>query len=108
MLSGPFFTSTMRIYHTVCVLLAVCCFISCAEDKTRLFTKLPESRTGISFRNLLKETDPDFNIMQYPYFYNGGGIAIGDINNDGLPDICFTGNMVKNRLYLNKGNFTFD
>ena len=82
--------------------------VSCQEDRSRLFTKLPESRTGISFRNLLKETDPDFNIMQYPYFYNGGGIAIGDINNDGLPDICFTGNMVKNRLFLNKGDFHFE
>jgi len=90
-----------------------CCFFvllfaSCKNDTQKLFTKLSEDKTGINFRNLLKEDNPEFNIVLYPYFYNGGGVAVGDINNDGLPDICFTGNMVKNRLYLNKGNFTFE
>src|ERR1700694_5086448 len=91
------------------ILLIAClsCLLSCMEDRSRLFTKLPQSRTGINFRNLQQETLPEFNIMQYPYFYNGGGVAVGGINNDGLPDICFTGNMVKNRLFLNKGNFQF-
>ncbi len=83
-------------------------FASCNADKQKLFTKLDTERTGIDFRNLLKEDNPQFNIVLYPYFYNGGGVAVGDINNDGLPDICFTGNMVKNRLYLNKGNFKFE
>jgi enediyne biosynthesis protein E4 len=74
----------------------------------KLFTELSVTETGINFRNLIKEDNPDFNIALYPYFYNGSGVAIGDINNDGLPDICFTGNMVKNRLFLNKGNMHFE
>jgi hypothetical protein len=82
--------------------------VSCKEDRSKLFTKLSESNTGITFRNLLQEDHPEFNIITYPYFYNGGGVAVGDINNDGLPDVCFTGNMVRNRLYLNKGNFKFE
>ncbi|MEP6616232.1 MAG: VCBS repeat-containing protein [Ginsengibacter sp.] len=73
-----------------------------------MFTRLTPDETGIGFRNLLKEDNSEFNIVLYPYFYNGGGVAVGDINNDGLPDICFTGNMVKNRLYINKGNFKFE
>ncbi|HEY9047715.1 MAG TPA: VCBS repeat-containing protein, partial [Ohtaekwangia sp.] len=78
------------------------------EMPATLFTKLPETETGITFRNLLKEENPDFNILHYPYFYNGGGVAAGDVNNDGLTDLFFTGNMVKNRLFLNRGNLRFD
>src|SRR4030095_8015221 len=50
----------------------------------------------------------DLNIIAYEYFYNGGGVAAGDINNDGLIDLYFTGNMVENKLYLNKGNMVFE
>jgi hypothetical protein len=81
---------------------------SCGEDRSKLFTRLSESRTGVNFRNLLKEDNEQFNVMQNPYFYNGAGVAVGDINNDGLPDLFFTGNMVKNRLFLNKGDFHFE
>src|SRR6476659_4451871 len=81
-------------------------FISCKHD-THLFTQLNESKTGINFKNTLFEDGP-LNVANYIYFYNGGGVAIGDINNDGLQDIFFTGNMVKNRLFLNKGNFRFE
>ncbi len=83
-------------------------FISCKENKPTLFTKMPEDYTGINFINSVKEDIPNFNILTYPYFYNGAGVAVGDFNNDGLTDICFTGNMVKNRLYINKGDFKFE
>jgi hypothetical protein len=63
--------------------------------------------TGIHFSNDVKNT-PEFNIINYRNFYNGGGVAIGDINNDGLPDIFFTSNMGANKLYLNKGNMQFE
>ncbi len=74
---------------------------------TPLFTLLAPEKTGISFNNSLTET-PYANIMSYPYFYNGGGVAIGDFNNDGLQDIYFSANQVANRLYLNKGRMRFD
>jgi hypothetical protein len=72
-----------------------------------LFKLLAASETGIDFANHLKE-DTTFNILNYLYFYNGGGVSIGDINNDSLPDIYFTANQLPNKLYLNKGNFKFE
>ncbi|MEX0275844.1 MAG: VCBS repeat-containing protein [Flavobacteriaceae bacterium] len=68
---------------------------------------MPSSHTGITFKNLVVETD-EFNILTYGNIYNGGGVAIGDINNDGLQDIYFSGSMVGSRLYLNKGNLKFE
>jgi hypothetical protein len=79
---------------------------ACTNSKEQLFTSLKKGRTGIDFRNLLIES-PELNVLNYQYFYNGSGVAVGDINNDGLVDLCFAGNMVKNRLYLNQGNFKF-
>ncbi len=67
----------------------------------------PSSETGITFSNTLQESN-ELNILDYLYFYNGGGVAVGDINNDGLVDIFFSGNQVKNKLYLNKGNLQFE
>ena len=72
-----------------------------------LFQKLDADETKIEFINKLSYDD-QFNIYTYRNFYNGGGVAIGDINNDGLPDIFLTANMMPNRLYLNKGNFQFE
>jgi hypothetical protein len=80
----------------------------CGSDATdTLFTQLDKDRTGVDFRNTLFDGE-SLNVLNYIYFYNGGGVAIGDINNDGLPDILFTGNMVHNRLFLNKGDFRFE
>jgi hypothetical protein len=93
---------------TTITILLILGLSSCMEDRSKLFTRLSESRTGVNFRNLLKEDNEQFNVMQNPYFYNGAGVAVGDINNDGLPDLFFTGNMVKNRLFLNKGDFHFE
>lgn len=73
----------------------------------QLFTPLPSDYTGITFTNTIVETS-NFNIFTYEYMYNGAGVAIGDINNDGLSDIFFTGNLVSNKLYLNKGNLKFE
>ncbi|MDQ6815548.1 MAG: VCBS repeat-containing protein [Bacteroidota bacterium] len=72
-----------------------------------LFRLLPSSQTGISFSNKLTESD-SLNILNQANIYNGGGVGIGDFNNDGLPDIYFAGNMVSNKLYLNKGALKFD
>ncbi len=76
-------------------------------DKTTLFTKLSSKTTNIDFINQVNN-EKDFNIFTYRNFYNGGGVAIGDINNDGLPDLYLTANQKKNKLYLNKGNFAFE
>ena len=72
-----------------------------------LFEKVEASHSQVHFLNQL-EYDRKFNIYTYRNFYNGGGVAIGDVNNDGLPDIYFTGNRVANKLYLNKGNLQFE
>ncbi|MDX1905394.1 MAG: VCBS repeat-containing protein [Bacteroidia bacterium] len=72
-----------------------------------LFTTMPATYTGIDFVNSLT-FDEEFNIYTYRNFYNGGGVGMGDINNDGLMDLYFCGNMKPSRLYLNKGNFQFE
>ena len=88
-------------------LLAPLLFLSCHRSNP-LFTVLPSSKTNIHFENKLEDKHL-FNILYYLYYYNGGGVAIGDINNDGLPDIYFTANSKSNnKLYLNKGNFQFE
>ena len=72
-----------------------------------LFRLLPPGRTGVTFANTITTND-SVNVQAQPYIYNGGGVAIGDIDNDGLPDIFLTGNMVSSRLYLNKGDMRFE
>ncbi len=77
------------------------------EEKIQLFTALPASQTGVDFVNTLEET-LESNYYQYLYTYIGGGVAAGDINNDGLIDLYFTSNQSNDKLYLNKGNFKFE
>jgi hypothetical protein len=77
------------------------------EGKMTLFSLLTSGETGINFNNKVVN-QKNFNIFKYRNFYNGGGVAIGDINNDGLSDIYLVANMEENKLYLNKGNFQFE
>lgn len=83
------------------------CGASCRNgaDSGKLFERM--EHTGIRFSNDVKDT-PDFNIFTYRNFYNGGGVAIGDVNNDGLADVFFTANAGPNKLFLNKGNWQFE
>jgi hypothetical protein len=80
---------------------------ACSRSAPPLFESLAPAHTHIDFVNHIADTD-SLGILDYLYFYNGGGVAIGDINNDGLPDICFTSNREGNRLYLNKGDCRFE
>jgi len=83
-------------------------FTHCSFQQGKpLFEKLNPKETNITFENTLEE-EPLLNGVNYLYFYDGGGVAVGDINNDGLADIYFTANMLSNRLYVNKGDFQFE
>lgn len=97
----------MKYYSCLLHLAIMLCFFSCESKKETLFTKLDSSETGIDFFNENHETE-NTNILSYEYYYNGGGVALGDINNDGLTDVYFTSNIFPNKLYLNKGNFRFE
>jgi len=77
--------------------------------RNNLFEIIPSSASGLTFSNTLKENIATMeNLFDYDFFYNGAGVGIEDINNDGLKDIFFTGNQVENKLYLNKGNLVFE
>ena len=79
----------------------------CACGKRTAFQLISGDKSGIHFNNTIAESD-SINPIDMVNMYNGGGVGIGDFNGDGLPDIYFTGNMVSNKLYLNKGNFVFE
>ena len=98
-----------RLYPVVLLIAILGTCFSCKPEKTGegpIFRKLSSRKTNITFQNTLTETDT-FNYFLYSYMYMGGGVSVGDFNNDGLTDIYFTGNMVSNRLYLNMGNLKF-
>ncbi len=78
-----------------------------ATEAPTMFELLSPRATGVTFENTLPE-DTAFNPLNYLYFYNGGGVAVGDVNGDGLPDLYFTSNLGSNKLYINKGNYTFE
>src|SRR5680860_380996 len=96
-----FFATLILLFFGSCVKEAN------VEEETKLFELMDKGITGISFVNQL-EYDKDFNVFTYRNYYNGGGVAIGDINNDGLSDVYFTSNLQSNKLFLNKGNFEFE
>src|SRR4026207_1184429 len=89
--------------------LALLLLAGCTGEKSGppLFKLLSPEQTGVTFANTVT-TDDSLNVQSDVYVYNGAGVAVGDIDNDGLPDIFFSGNMVSSRLYLNKGHFRFD
>jgi enediyne biosynthesis protein E4 len=105
----------MKVFKLSVVLISFTLLFNCEKagfikketSATTLFTLVPNTKTNISFKNVVKETK-DFNVLKYYYVYNGGGVAIGDINNDGLEDIYFTSNQQSNKLYINKGSLEFE
>ncbi len=95
----------MRKNQILYIGLVIGLFASCKSKQSD--TLFEEVQTSIQFTNTLTESD-DFNVFKYRNFYNGGGVATGDLNNDGLPEVFFTANQSANKLYLNKGNFEFE
>lgn len=95
-------------------LAALSLLFTCTDDKevkventSYLLTKISADYSGLDFANLVNE-DAQHSIISYIYYYNGGGVAVGDVNNDGLSDLFFVSNMGENKLYLNKGNLKFE
>ena len=99
------FSNAMTNFYKI-VLLAIL-FVSCSKKEDRLFEKLSSNDSNLKFVNQLDEKK-NISILDYLYYYNGGGVSLGDINNDGLVDVYFTSNQGKNKLYLNKGNNKFE
>ena len=91
-------------YHFFIVFLLL--LGACTSEDT-LFEKVSANHTNITFNNEIKVTD-SLNVLEFEYIYNGAGVGVGDVNNDGLTDIFFAGNQVSSQLYLNKGNFEFE
>ncbi len=106
-------TSLIRLVLLCCIVIMT---LGRCKDDTHSITKsennnqmvlIPSTRSGITFSNSIKESW-DINNLGFNYMYNGAGVAVGDINQDGLPDIYLVGNMTPNKLYLNQGGFKFE
>ena len=92
-----------KIAYTFIIVLLLSNFKSIAQVS---FTQIKSEYSGVDFKNIVTESS-SLNEFTYYYLYNGGGVSVGDINNDGLPDLYFTGNTTANKLYLNLGTFKF-
>lgn len=88
------------------MLVAAQIFMSCSQGGDDLFVLLTSEKTGLEFENKVEQST-DFNVFAYMYFFNGGGVGVGDFNNDGLQDLYFTSNMSPNKMFLNQGNMKF-
>ncbi len=97
----------MRTIRVALALLVFSLLYSCQIDTNSQFELLSSSQTGITFNNVIQDQD-SLTILNYEYIYNGGGVGLADFNNDERLDVFFTGNMVSNALYLNKGNMSFE
>ncbi|MEO8764001.1 MAG: VCBS repeat-containing protein [Ginsengibacter sp.] len=97
--------SSLFLAVTCCILITI--LLTGCKTSPTLFKKIPSSVSGILFNNKVIEND-SINPLKLEFLYNGGGVAVGDFNNDGLPDLYFTASTTSNKLYLNKGNFTFE
>lgn len=100
-------SAVFRVWRVALLAAALTSCNTTRREQTPLFELLSTGATGVSFANRLPD-DSSFNILNYLYYYNGAGVAVGDINNDGLPDLYFTSNVGSNRLYLNRGNYRFE
>ena len=92
-----------KLFLVAVVLLSIC---SCKPVESPLFSILTADKTGLDFNNRITEND-SLNVLQFEYIYNGGGVGVGDFDQDGLPDVFFAGNQVSSSLYLNQGNLQF-
>ncbi len=95
-----------KLWVAICFIGLLCC--SCVEESVEsLFTLLPSTQTNINFANNLP-VNVELNIFNYMYYYNGGGLGAGDLNNDGFADLVFSSNLEAEKIYLNKGNLQFE